>query len=88
MTDSITEINEDSILTGKKRYLVDVIIYATGFQPTESICSFQTNGKNGSDLYHQVGFVLIGLYHPQSNPLDGGSITSYKFICLILKKQL
>ena len=40
VTESIADVTDDAIVTSeKKRYLVDVIIYATGFEPAKSICS-------------------------------------------------
>ena len=55
VTESIADVTDDAIVTSeKKRYLVDVIIYATGFEPAKSICSFRTEGKHGAVLYDQV----------------------------------
>jgi hypothetical protein len=68
ITDSITEMTEDAILAGDKRYLVDLVVFATGFEPIKSICGFRTEGRNGAVLYDQVistikSFDDFQLYH-------------------------
>ena len=46
ITDQIIGIDEDGITTkAGKHYEVDVIVYATGFSNEESICGFETVGR-------------------------------------------
>ena len=54
VTKGIKEIKESSIVTNDndQEIPVDLIIFATGFQIEDSICGFETIGKNNLNLRH------------------------------------
>ena len=50
VTDSINYITTDGVTTNKEDIKLDIIVYATGFDIENSICSFHTTGRNHSVL--------------------------------------
>jgi cation diffusion facilitator CzcD-associated flavoprotein CzcO len=50
VTDKITEISANEIVTGDRRRVVDVIIYGTGFDVSGSLKRLSVTGRNGMSL--------------------------------------
>lgn len=55
VTESPKEINEAGILTKSGQQIdADLIVYATGFKVFESVCGFETVGRNGANMLHKL----------------------------------
>lgn len=89
VTDAIERITPDGITTTDHRnYLVDVIVYATGFQASRFLTPMRVIGRAGRDLHEHwdgdarahLGITVPGfpnffcLYGPNTNLVANGSI--------------
>jgi 4-hydroxyacetophenone monooxygenase len=90
VSDPVTEVREHSVVTRDGReHLLDVLVFATGFDVTRFLTEFTVIGRSGRPVQYQgddmrayLGTVLpdlpnfFCLYGPNTQPGHGGSILS------------
>ncbi len=92
VTDKIAEITEKGVkLVDGTEYVVDVLIYGTGFQASNFLTPMKVRGRGGVDLHERwngdarayLGITVPGfpnlflLYGPNTNIVINGSITYF-----------
>jgi 4-hydroxyacetophenone monooxygenase len=103
VTGGIKQITTDRIVVGGEEYVVDVIVYATGFRANDFLWPMEVRGRKGTrveDLWERdgarayIGTMLPGfpnffmLYGPNTNPIGGGIINHEEMMTRFALKRI